>query len=564
MSNADFRQRLPTPCTSTIQTAWRLAQEQQPEQGLQLLADLLNRDSANLEAWLVAGNILQHYGEFAQAADAYRRVLALSPNHSAARQSLAMMLVTTGQLAEAEALINSIVASQPQSPDAWAVLAVLRQKQVRDCEAAEAFRHSLALRPNPIHHSNLLQILQYTDGITPETLLAAHREWDAAYNPQSAIRNLQSPAASGSPLSVRRSAPLRLGFVSADFGRHPTGWLALRPIECLDKSQCSVICYYDRLPEDDFTARFRAAADKWHLTATWSDDQLFEQIRTDQVDILFDLMGHTGPRLLVFARRPAPVQITWLGYVGTTGLTTMDYLLADRFHVRPGEEPFYTEQILRMPHDYVCYGPPEDAPAVSPLPALATGRVTFGCFNHAFKLSQTILDAWAQVLQRVPNAQLLMKNRSLNQAEFRDRLHAHFAQHSISPQRVVLEGGSPHAELLAAYGRVDVALDTQPYSGGLTTCEAIWMGVPVITFPGQTFAGRHSTSHLTNAGYPQFIASDLAGYIELAVNWAGRINELAALRSQMRSHIHQSSLCNAQQFAHDLFLLLQQVVAASS
>src|SRR5262249_12091359 len=150
-------------------------------------------------------------------------------------------------------------------------------------------------------------------------------------------------------------------------------------------------------------------------------------------------------------------------------------------------------------------------------------------------------------------------NRSLNQAEFRDRLHAHFAQHGIPPQRVLLEGGSPHVELLAAYGRVDLALDTQPYSGGLTTCEALWMGVPVITFPGKTFAGRHSTSHLANAGLEQFIASDLGGYIELAVDWAGRVNELADLRSKTRTRIAESPLCDAKQFAGDFLALLQQV-----
>jgi protein O-GlcNAc transferase len=538
------------PTDSAIQTAWRLAQEQQPEQGLKLLAELLNRDQTNIEAWLVAGNILQNYGEFTQAADAYARVLALVPDHAAARQSLAMMLVTTGQLGEAESLINQVVFGHPESPDAWEMLAVLRQKQVRDAEAAEAFRRSLRLKPNPIHHSNLLQILQYTDGITPDALLAAHREWDKTHNPQSAIRNPQSAAP--------RSQPLRLGFVSADFGRHPTGWLALRPIECLDKAQCSVVCYYDRLPEDDFTARFRAAADHWHVTATWSDDRLCDQIRADQIDILFDLMGHTGPRLLMFARRPAPVQITWLGYVGTTGLATMDYLLADQFHIRPGEEPLYIEQVLRMPHDYACYGPSDDAPDVSLLPALSTGRFTFGCFNNAFKLSPTTLDAWVQILLRVPQAQILIKNRSLNQAEFRDRLHANFAQHGIPPQRVLLEGGSPHAELLAAYSRVDLALDTQPYSGGLTTCEALWMGVPVITFPGRTFAGRHSTSHLSNAGLGQFIAPDLASYIELAVDWAGRVNELAAVRSQLRSQVLQSPLCNAKQFASDFLELVQR------
>ena len=259
-----------------------------------------------------------------------------------------------------------------------------------------------------------------------------------------------------------------------------------------------------------------------------------------------------------------PVQITWLGYVGTTGLSAMDYLLADRFHVREGEEAFYSEQILRMPHDYVCYSPPEDAPDVTLLPALAMGRVTFGCFNNAFKLGPAILDAWAQILLRVPSSQLLIKNRSLNQSELRNRLHAHFAQQGIPPQRVLLEGGSPHLELLAEYGRVDLALDTQPYSGGLTTCEALWMGVPVITFPGKSFAGRHSTSHLVNAGLEQFIAHDLGGYIELAVDWAGRVKELTALRSQMRSQLANSPLCNAKEFAGDLLSLLRQAVTANS
>lgn len=534
----------------TIDNARLLTQQQQPERALKLLEDLLNRDPANIPAWLAAGSVLQHYGEFKQAADAYRRVLALEPQHRGARQSLAVMLITSGALAEAEPLVDQIAASEPQSADAWALLAVLRQKQVRDREAAEAFRRSLALRPHAIHHSNLLQILQYMEDVTPGDLLAAHRQWDATYASSVHCRPLA--------VSVGQKTPhrLRLGFVSADFGRHPTGYLALRALECLNRSQCAVICYYDRLPDDDFTARFRAAADDWRVTATWSDDQLVDQIRADQIDILFDLMGHTGARLLTFARRLAPLQITWLGYVGTTGLQQMDYLLADRFHVREEEERFYSEKIIRLPHDYVCYGPPADAPDIGPLPALASGRVTFGCFNNGFKLSSTILEAWTAILKRVPQSQLLIKNRSLTQPEFRDRLHVHFAQTGIPPKRIVLEGGSEHRELLASYNRVDLALDTQPYSGGLTTCEALWMGAPVITFPGRTFAGRHSVSHLTNAGYEQFVAPDLAGYIELAVRWASRLDELAARRSQMREQVRSSPLCDAPKFASDLLTLL--------
>ena len=322
------------------------------------------------------------------------------------------------------------------------------------------------------------------------------------------------------------------------------------------------------------TERIAAAAGEWRDVRSLSDSALAEQIRGDQIDVLFDLGGHTsGNRLLVFARKPAPVQVTWLGYVGTTGLTAMDYLLADRFHVREGEEEYYSEQVLRMPNGYACYGPPEDAPQVGPLPAgggrqalgekasLARrvggeGTMTFGCFNNPAKFAASILDAWTEILRRVPNSRLLLKYGGLDDPQVQERLQGEFARRGVEPERIVLEGWSPHRELLAAYNRVDLALDTQPYSGGLTTCEALWMGVPVITFPGQTFAGRHSVSHLTNAGYPQFIAADAAGYVDLAVQWAGRLDELSAIRSQMREQVRQSPLCDAPRFARDLLAVL--------
>jgi predicted O-linked N-acetylglucosamine transferase (SPINDLY family) len=272
-------------------------------------------------------------------------------------------------------------------------------------------------------------------------------------------------------------------------------------------------------------------------------------------------MGHTGHRLLVFARKPAPVQLTWLGYVGTTGLAAMDYLLADRHHVRPDEERYYVERIARMPHGYACYGPPPDCPPVASLPAQTVGGVTFGSFNTAAKLSPRTLDLWAEILRRVPDARLLLKNRSFDQPRLRDRFHGEFAQRGVPPQRIELEGGASHRDLLAAYSRVDLALDTQPYSGGLTTCEALWMGVPVITFPGPTFAGRHSTSHLITAGLAPFVAADAAGYIDLAAAWASRLNELAEVRRTMRKRISRSPLCDAPQFAAALADLLQRISA---
>jgi len=268
-------------------------------------------------------------------------------------------------------------------------------------------------------------------------------------------------------------------------------------------------------------------------------------------------MGHTSPNLLAFARRPAPLQMTWLGYPGTTGMGAMDCILADAYHIRPGEEVFYAEKVLRMPHGYACYGPPDYSPSVSELPALKNGHVTFGCFNNPAKFSPAIMQAWVEILNRVPQSRLLLKFFGLEYADVQSELVGRFAKAGIDPARVMIEGGEEHRTLLESYGRVDLALDTQPYSGGLTTCEALWMGVPVITYPGRTFAGRHSVSHVTNAGFGQFVATDMGAYVDLATGWAGRLDELAALRKAMRQRMAVSPLCNAPKFARDFLNLLQ-------
>jgi protein O-GlcNAc transferase len=440
----------------------------------------------------------------------------------------------------------------PGSAEAWSLLAGLHQARAECEEALSALRRSVALEPSHGYHSDLLLGLQYADDAEPTALLAAHREWEAAHTGNL----LPIPP----PTFVRRSGdqPLRIGFVSSHFGQHPIGFLALPMIECLDKAKCKVFCYSDRVDADEYTRRFQGAASVWRTTTGLPSDELAGQIRADEIDILVDLMGHTGERLLAFARKPAPLQVTWLGYVGTTGMSAMDCLLADRFHVRSGEESNYVETVLRMPNDYACYGPPADVPEVGPLPALKTERVTLGCFNNPAKYGQRLLDAWAEILRRIPTAQLLLRYLGLDDTMTKESLRRQFSRRGVDAARVLLEGEATHRELLASYNRIDIALDTQPYSGGLTTCEALWMGVPVVTWPGKTFAGRHATSHLMNAGYGQFVAQDSAGYAELAVQWASQLNELAAIRSQMRERVRQSPLCDAPQFALDFLSLLHR------
>jgi predicted O-linked N-acetylglucosamine transferase (SPINDLY family) len=307
------------------------------------------------------------------------------------------------------------------------------------------------------------------------------------------------------------------------------------------------------------TERIKVACDTWRDTWTMGDETLAEQVRADRIDILFDLAGHTGERMLVFARKPAPLQATWIGYVGTTGLTAMDYLIADRYHVPPGSEQHYRERVIRLPEDYVCFDPPSDAPEVGPLPAFQNGFVTFGCFNNSAKISSDVAALWAEVLTRVPRSRLVLRYRWLHDVRTRARYRDWFTSRGIDPARLDFAGGVPPAELLATYNRIDIALDPFPYSGGLTTCEALWMGVPVLTFPGVTFAGRHSLSHLANVGLKQLVAVSPADYVALAVSWTSALDWLADLRHGLRAQMAASPLCDGPRFAAHFLAALRGI-----
>ena len=323
--------------------------------------------------------------------------------------------------------------------------------------------------------------------------------------------------------------------------------------------QHETICYSDRIVKDDLTHRLQAAATQWRDVFGMSDQRLAEQIRADRIDILFDLAGHTAHnRLLVFARKPAPIQITWIGYEGTTGLAAMDYLLADRYVVPEGSRAILsgaaycgcrtvTCVTIRRPH----------APPVGPLPALEKGYATFGSFNNLAKITPEVVAVWAEILRRLPAARLVLKYRGLGDQAVKRRYLDLFAAHGVAPQRLELLPSSSYAEYLATYHQVDVALDPFPFSGSTTTCEALWMGVPVVTCPGETFASRHSLSHLSNVGLTETIADDLDEYVELAVSLAGDLPRLAVLRAGLRERMAASPLCDGKRFATNLASMLR-------
>jgi predicted O-linked N-acetylglucosamine transferase (SPINDLY family) len=426
---------------------------------------------------------------------------------------------------------------------------LLNQGRLED--AAESFRRTLVLRPDfATAHDGLLLCLHYRAGVTPGQLAAAHAEYQRRY--AAPLR------ASWRPHENDRDPdrPLRLGLVSADFGGHPVGFLLVRTAEALTLQPAAVLCYSDRrAPPDELTTRFRAAAAHWRDTAALTDEQLAERVRADHIDVLIDLAGHTGGnRLLAFARKPAPVQCTWLGYEGTTGLHAIDYLIADDRLVPPAADGHYRERLLRLPGGYACYDPPAHAPDPGPPPALATGRVTFGCFNNPAKLSQPALEAFAAILRRLPDARLLLKYRGLDDPAVSGRLLGRLAAAGVGPERLELRGASRHADYLAAFRDVDIALDPFPFGGGVTTCDALWMGVPVVSLAGDTFASRHGLSHLTAVGLAsELVAWNVNDYVALAAD----LDRLAGLRAGLRERMARSPLCDAERLADELLAALR-------
>jgi protein O-GlcNAc transferase len=291
-----------------------------------------------------------------------------------------------------------------------------------------------------------------------------------------------------------------------------------------------------------------------------SDKALAAKILDDEIDILVDLTGHSAHnRLLVFARKPAPIQVTWAGYVGTTGLSAIDYLISDQYSTHADEEKFYSETVVRMPDGWLCYDPPGYAPEVGPLPFIENTYVTFASFSNPAKINEEVVDTWADILADVENSRLLIKYKSINSEHNSKRLIKLFEAKGVDRSRLTLEGQSPHVELLARYNDVDIALDPFPYSGGLTTYEALWMGVPVITTPGQTFASRHSFSHLSTIGLPELIAKDRNDYIRLAIELANDVGKIANLRAGLRNRMANSPICDVDRFAAGFTTVMQRI-----
>lgn len=498
------------------------------------------------------GGALHGLGRFEAAIDAFSAAVRLQPDLAMAHCNLGNALKGLNRLDDAVAAYAEAIRREPDFPEAHFNLADALEEQGRLEEAILCYQQAIRCRPDFAQaHSNLLMTLHYQSGVTRDTLLKTATRFAQATR-RDAIADFKRPAD-----PARR---LRVGYVSADFRNHPVGHFLCGILRNHDRASLEVFCYSNSAIEDEVTARLRGDADHWRSLVGASDQEAAQAIAADGVDILVDLSGHTARnRLPMFALKPAPLQVSWLGYFGTTGLTEIDYVLADRFVAPEGSEPFFTEAVARLPHCYICFTPPDlDIPVATP-PVLGGAPFTFGSFNNHIKTSPQAIALWARVLQAVPGSRLLLKTKALGQASARDRLLAQFAEEGVAADRLLLEGAAPRAELLASYNRVDVALDPTPYGGGITTAEALWMGVPVVSLRGETWVGRVTESILAAAGHADLAVATEADYIALAATLARDPRRLEALRTGLRAQVEASPLCDGAGFTHNLEQLYREI-----
>ncbi len=520
------------------------------EEAIPLFRQAIRLDPNFAEAHYNLGTALQDRNDLDGAIGCYRRALQINPRLIVAYNNLGNVIALQGNLEEAVTIYRRALEIDPRSTLVLNNFANALKDQGKLLEAEEACRQAIEIKPDFFEAcSNYLFFLNYSYINSAQMIYTEHARVGKRFNVLMSSHAIkEKPTA-----SVGRQ--LRIGYVSPDFREHSVAYFIEPVIRNHTPREFKIFCYSHSLVRDHVTDRLKKSSAVWRDIAKLKDEAAVNLIRDDGIDILVDLAGHTGNnRLPIFARKPAPVQITWIGYPATTGLRSLDYKIVDHYTDPSGvTDDYYTEHLIRLPETFLCYAPESDGPDVCPPPIATTGHVTFGSFNNFPKISPFILSVWQTILHALPDSRFIVKAKSFSDHSVKTHFMDLLRRGGIDEQRVELLSWTPsRREHLELYSRIDIALDTFPYHGTTTTCEALWMGVPVVTLAGKTHASRVGVSLLTNAGLPHLIAQTEEEYVEKAIELARNVDTLKFLRFNLRSMLLDSPLTDAKRFVKNL------------
>lgn len=505
-----------------------------------------------VDAYINLGTTYKDKNRLEDAMGCYEKALIIDPNNAEAHCNKGIALEEAGRLNEALLSYEKALSIYPNYAQALNNMGNTYKSLGRLDEAVDAYQKALQIQPSlSTTFSNLLLCLNYQADIEPEFIFTEHQRFD---------QNLTAKISRMPLLQARlhdQNRILNIGFVSGDFRLHSVAFFLLPVLEKINRKKFKVFCYSIGHRQDEVTKKFRDIADSWRDCYGLQEKNLTKNIRADKIDLLFDLSGHTSPNaLLAFAAKPAPIQISWLGYPNTTGLAAMDYRLVDELTDPPGESDLYhSERLIRLPRGFLCYRPwssSKDLKVASP-PCLESSQITFGSFNNLAKITSKTLDLWSGVMKAVPNARLLLKSHTASDIEIWDRLVNELVNRGISTERLeILPRAPSYTEHLSQYNRIDIGLDTFPYHGTTTTCEALFMGVPVVSLMGDRHVARVGGSLLTQVGLANLAAYSTESYINIAQNLASQIDQLIELRFALRDRLENSSLWDSARFTFNL------------
>lgn len=495
--------------------------------------------------------------QYEEAIGCFRTSLDLDSNLYSAANNLGSSLLKTGKTEEARQALLRAIEIDPSIDDAYSNLAGVYLDQGEHSQAADLYRKAVDLNPKAtIAFSNLLFCHNYTRALPKDDLYEEARAYGRV------VTQLAKPFQEWQ-VSPDPQKKIRVGLLSADFYSHPVGYFLESIASELEENyddRLDLIGFYNNWICDDITRAIQGSCSEWHLIFHLDDKQTAQLIREKQIDILIELSGHTGRnRLPVLAWRPAPVQISWLGYFATTGVTEIDFLLADPYALPAAEEKFFSEKIRYLPDTRLCFSVPAIDIAVNDAPVLTQKYITFGCFNALPKITDEVVKVWATLLASLPGSKLLLKARQLGEQQVQESVYERFARFGITRERLSLLPPSDRKSYLETYRQIDIALDPFPYTGGTTTVEALWMGVPVLTLAGDSLLSRQGVGMLSNVGITDWIAVDIDDYIAKAITHAKNPECLALLRKSLRQKLISSPLCNAQLFCHHFTNTLRDI-----